>query len=188
MGSDEESFALPAEGSGLVRRECAECHRTFEVRAGELDASTVQRAMARRLAHANDCELGELPPERFCPYCGHTAPEDAWLTAQQRAAVEKRADHWLREVRYVQLMQPRQTLADNPNVTYLAVPPEPFAEQALRSAEVLQAFPLVCCREQIRISPGWQGPVRCYFCGVEHEIPRMVPGFLERIGSGGLDL
>ena len=183
-----EAFALALDPGGLLRRECEECHRVFKVRVGELDAHSTFRALARHLVHANDAELADIPPERFCPYCPATAPDDAWFTAEQRAAVEQRADHWRRELRYQQLSQPRRTLGDNPFVTYLAVPPEPMPKRAAPVPDGLRPFPLLCCREVLFISSAWHGPVRCHFCGVVNEIDRVMPGFLERLGDSGVDL
>jgi hypothetical protein len=188
MDGAVDSLVLPADGAGLMSRECGSCHRVFKVRRGEAEGGAVQRTLARRMAHVNDAEISNFPPERFCPYCGQAAAEDSWLTAEQRALVEKRADHWLRELRYVQLSQPRQTLAQNPNLTYLPVAPEPFPEAAPERTDALRPFPLVCCREQMRISPSWHGPVHCHFCGIEHDLPRVSPGFLERLGNSGIDI
>lgn len=185
---DGDCFELPSDRAGLVRRECGSCHRVFKVRGGELDGETVQRAFGDKVAHANGEELPALTPERHCPYCGACAPEHAWLTAEQRAVVEKRADHWQREIRHVQLLQPQLTLSQNPNVTYLAVAPEPFAERVADQPETLRAFPLLCCSETVRLASNWHGPVHCYFCGTVHEVERVMPGFTERLALYGLDV
>ena len=182
-----EAFVLGVDARGLVRRECPSCHRTFKVRAGPSDATAVFRALARLLNHVNDSELGCMPPERHCPYCGEVAPEDGWLTVEQRAAVEKRADHWRRELRYHQLLQPQLTLSENPYVTYLAVPPDPYVAEPPEGEDALKPFPLICCNETLRIAGSWHGTVRCHICGTEHDAHPVLPGFLERMGSGGFD-
>lgn len=186
-GLEEDLFELPTDTAGLVRRECRRCHRIFKIRAGALDGEAVQRVLAERLGEANREELPASEPERFCPYCGVAGPEHGWLTAEQRSVVEKRADHLRRELRHVQLQHPQKTLAQNPNVTYLAVAPAPFEAKFSEQADVLRAFPLLCCRETVRLTSAWHGPVHCYFCGTVHDVPRVTPGFLDRLARFGVD-
>lgn len=189
MGKHEqgESFSLPADRAGFVRRECGSCHRIFKVRAGERDAGAVQRSFAGRLAHANGEELLHAPVTRHCPYCKVSAPDEAWFTSAQREHVEKRADHFQREIRFQQLSQPRRQLDDNPFLTFLPVAPPPFDAELNDSGEAPRPFPLVCCKEELRLQSSWSGSVTCFFCGTEHEIPRILPGLFARLG-GGSDL
>jgi len=181
-----ERFGLVADGLGFVDRACAVCARPFQVSLGEYEARGLLRALAHALPHANDGEdIDEA--ERVCPYCGVLGTPDAWLTAEQRAAVAHRAAHWQREVRYVQLAWPRHRLGDNPRLTYLPVPPAPFAAKpgAPAPGPAMRAFPLLCCKGRQRILDGWRGPVRCHHCGCEHEIAPHAPGLLERLERDG---
>jgi hypothetical protein len=183
-----EAFKIAGDRAGYVRRECGSCHRIFKVRAGERDAGALQRALGARLLHANAEEFQHhAPMTRHCPYCQHQAPEEAWFTSAQRAHVEKRADHFQREVRFQQLNQPRRQLDDNPYLTFLPVEPEPFDAELAETGEASRPFPLVCCKEELRLQSSWSGSVSCFFCGTEHEIPRIAPGLFERLGGSDSD-
>lgn len=126
--------------------------------------------MAARLAHANREEAQWPLERRTCPYCGAEADDDAWFTAEQRAFLDDRAQSLGLEVRYEQLAHVERTLPSNPSPTFLPVRPAP-RDQALRAEpDDMRVVPLLCCREELKVSESWLGTVRCFYCGLEHEL------------------
>lgn len=126
--------------------------------------------MAARLAHANREEAQWPLERRTCPYCGAEADDDAWFTAEQRAFLDDRAQSLGLEVRYEQLAHVERTLPSNPSPTFLPVRPAP-RDQALRAEpDDMRVVPLLYCREELKVSESWLGTVRCFYCGLEHEL------------------
>lgn len=165
-----ESLALPMDSGGFVRRECPTCHRLFKVRGTHLEGRLVLLRLSSLVAHANRHESDWPEAVRHCPYCGAQATDERWFTAEQRAFLDGRAETFGQELRYEQLMHVERTLADNPNPTFLPVRPERGAAALPAEPEDMRRVPLLCCREELKICEGWTGPVRCYFCGTEHEL------------------
>ena len=169
-GPKNERVELPSDPSGFVRRECPGCHRTFKVRASRLDQGLVLQRVVGKVSHENAHEALCALEQRCCPYCGAGALDDAWFTAEQRAWLDKRAETLLLEVRYEQLAHVERTLADNPSPTFLPVRPE-MPDCTLRpERNDMRLVPLLCCGEELKVSESWLGPVRCFFCGREHEL------------------
>jgi len=59
----------------------------------------------------------------------------------------------------------------NPRPTYVPVTPRPRRPDPLRDDgqdQDLTGVPLPCCGEEVKVSDGWSGPVRCHFCGMVH--------------------
>jgi len=165
-----ESVALPTDSRGFLRRECPTCHRLFKVRGTKLEGHLVFKRLSARVAHANPHEADWPEGVRHCPYCGVTAPDDRWFTAEQRAFLDKRAETFGREIRYEQLAQIERTLAVNPRPTFVAVRPERSCARLSAEPDDMRAVPLFCCREEIKVLESWLGAVRCFLCGTEHEL------------------
>jgi hypothetical protein len=184
MATELDAVQLPLDVDGHLRRECPSCHRQFLVRFSEQEPLGIQRELARHLPHHNDAELEPPAHQAHCPYCGAAAAPESWFTAEQRAYLEKRAEHWRRQLRHVQLGLPRLALSANPNLTFLPIEPEPFETPLPNEPGGLCAFPLLCCGEQVKLLEGWRSPVHCYHCGARHDPPRVRPGALQRLEEG----
>jgi hypothetical protein len=160
---EESRLDLAHDGRGFVRRGCPVCARHFKVRGQGGEERIVQRVFVTSLAHANVDELPQLP-KRFCPYCGHTATADAFLTSAQRSYIEACARSMAGEVRYEQLKQVERHLDANPYITFVAVapsdpPPDPPAEP-----DDMQQAPLLCCGEELKIKSSWRQTFFCHHC------------------------
>jgi hypothetical protein len=163
------------DASGFLRRECSTCHRTFKARFSHDDALRVQRELSRQLTNVNNDEAASEICERHCPYCGTAAPDDGWFTAEQRTHLEHRAEHWAKQVTYTQLVFARSTLDANPNLTFVPVEPPPFDEKLPDELEDMRRFPLLCCREEIKLIDGWAQVVCCFYCGLVHQPQSVTP-------------
>lgn len=164
-----ELIGLPQDSLGFVRRECPSCHRVFKVLATGVDGRMVFRRVASRLAHANGEEAQWPLERRTCPYCGAEADDDAWFTAEQRAFLDGRAKALGLEVRYEQLAYLERTLAAKPSPAHLSVRPSTQERPLRAEPDDMRVVPLLCCREELKVSESWLGSVRCFYCGLEHE-------------------
>jgi len=164
-----DDFQLPLDAAGFSTRECALCQAEFKIRWSPRDAQALAAALAARLGHLNGGEAAAEGLVRHCPYCAAAAPPDAWWTKDQRRWFDEQARQLDDELRWRRLRLPLDTLAENPNPTYVTVaprrapPPELFADE-----DELITVPLPCCGEEIKVREGWIGPVRCHFCGFAH--------------------
>jgi hypothetical protein len=165
----DEELRLPLDAAGFSRRECPRCQAHFKVRWSRREARVLASALARRVGHLNagEAEAG-LP--RHCPYCGARAEGEAWWTTEQLRWVEAQARGLDREVRWHALRAPLERPGANPRPTYVAIPPRPGRLPPLRDpAATLARVYLPCCGEELAVSTGWVGPVRCHLCGFVHE-------------------
>lgn len=154
-----EEVELARDTRGFVRRTCPACARSFKLSGGPAEEPAVQAVFAAALRHANADEIGDLV-RRFCPYCGHAASAEAFLTGAQRRYIEARArlaavllrDVILRESSRPGLRPPTFAPLRAGPIPAPVPPPEP---DDLRTARVL------CCGEQIKLKPSWR---EAYFC------------------------
>lgn len=164
----EDEVRLPVDRAGFLRRECPCCHRQFKLRWSEREGRGILRSLGEVVAHENVEEVG--PDGTLdCPYCAHRADESAWWTEEQRVYLSKRATTLDEEIRFEQLRHMEHTLAENPYLTFLPVPPAPFQVSIRSEPDDMRIVPLVCCGEEVKVRESWQGAVRCPFCGTEHE-------------------
>jgi uncharacterized Zn-finger protein len=164
----EEQLKLPLDRRGFLRRECAICHRQFKLRWSEQDAMLVMRRIGAELRHVNDHEVVGHAAARTCPYCGTAAEADAWWTEEQRLFLTKKAAALGEEIRFEQLRHVERTLGQNPNMTFLPVPPTPFRLSVRAEPDDMRVVPLVCCGEDVKVRDSWTGTIHCPFCGAEH--------------------
>jgi predicted nucleic acid-binding Zn ribbon protein len=151
---------LSQDSGGFVRRGCPACIRTFKVRS---EAALVQTAFVAAFQHANANELPALPA-RHCPYCGTTAPADAFLTASQRGYIEACAKVMSEQVRHQQLRYAEETLTQNPYLTFLPVRPPGMPAEPLPEPDDLRRRLLMCCDEEIKLAPEWRENIFCHYC------------------------
>jgi len=164
-----ERLALAIDRQGFLRRECPSCHRLFKVRATGLEGRAALRRLLAPVSCENLHEAAWPPASRHCPYCGGAAGDDQWFTAEQRAFLDERGQTLGQEVRYEQLAHVLRTLAQNPGPTFLPVRPERCERRPPAEPDDMRLVSLFCCGEELKISETWQGPVRCFLCGTEHE-------------------
>ena len=164
-----EELGLPVDAAGFSPRECPRCGAPFRARRSPRDARVIAAALARRIEHLNPDEAGSHPPARHCPYCGARASAEAWWTADQHAWFAVAARDLARELQWRRLITPLEHLGENPRPTYVVVAPRPAIRPAPRVGEDdLNAIPLPCCGEELKVSGDWTGPVRCHYCGFVH--------------------
>lgn len=164
-----EALCLPLDPSGFVRRECSACHRPFKVRGTALEGALVWLRVAGRVAHQNAHEARWPLAVRTCPYCGIKATDDAWFTAEQRSFLDRRADTLGQELLFEMLSHPGRTLSDNPGPTFLPVRPERTFRTLPPEPDDLAQVPMVCCLVEVKVAESWPGPLRCFYCGLEHQ-------------------
>lgn len=167
----EEQLKLPLDRRGFLRRECASCHRQFKLRWSEQDAVLVMRRLGAELPHVNEHEVRPLLAHRTCPYCGTVADADAWWTEEQRLFLSRRAAALGAEIRFEQLRHVERTLGQNPNPTFVPVPPAPTRAVVRPEPDDMRVVPMVCCGEDVKVRDSWAGAVHCPYCGTEHAIP-----------------
>ncbi len=166
-----DDLQLPLDAAGYSRRACPHCKAEFKVRVSRRDARVLAAALVRRVVHLNASEArpGDVP--RHCPYCGAGADAEAFWTEEHRAWFDREASSLERELRWRRLRAPLDRLAQNPRPTYVPVTPRPRRPAPLRDDgqdQDLTGVPLPCCGEEVKVSDGWSGPVRCHFCGMVH--------------------
>ncbi|WP_373048462.1 hypothetical protein [Vulgatibacter sp.] len=171
----EEQLKLPLDRRGFLRRECSTCHRQFKLRWSEQDAVLLLRRLGNELRHENEHEVVTHPVSRTCPYCSASAHADAWWTEEQRLYLSRKAAALGEEIRFEQLRHVERTIGQNPNLTFLPVPPAPFRAGVRAEPDDMRVIPLVCCGEDVKVRDSWTGTIHCPFCGVEHDIQRGHP-------------
>jgi hypothetical protein len=164
----EASVELPRDASGFVRRECPQCRRAFKTRPSHQDARILQRRLASLFPFENAHESFDEVPEWSCPYCGHRAPGDEWLTEAQQEHLEALGRAWANHVRYEQLAYVHRTLPDNPRPTFVTMEPEALPGPMPPEPDDLRVLSLVCCGEEVKALWDWEGPLYCPRCGVWH--------------------
>jgi len=164
-----EALTLAVDRQGFLRRECPSCHRLFKVRATLLEGRLGLRRLLAPSACQNLYEADWPLGSRHCPYCGGAASDDQWFTAEQRAFLDDRGATLVQEVRYEQLAQALRTLAHDSSPTALPSRPERSQKHAPAEPDDMRLVSLFCCGEELKISESWQGSVRCFLCGTEHE-------------------
>lgn len=157
-----EPVALASDARGFVRRTCPTCARTFKVAAGRAEEPVVQAVFVAALQHANVEELAG-PPRRFCPYCGHGAAADAFLTPAQRRYIEARAKDVAGSLRWGMLRQLAHEGRRAP--TFVPLRPGPdHAPSPPPEPDDLQTARALCCGEAIKLKPTWREPFYCHHC------------------------
>ncbi len=164
-----ERLALGTDRQGFLRRECPSCHRVFKVRATRLEGQVALRRLLAPVRCENLHEASWPAAARHCPYCGGAAGDDQWFTAEQRAFLDKRGQTLGEELRYEELAHVLRTLAANPSPTYLPVRPKPAEVWPPAEPDDMRVVSLFCCGEELKVSESWQGSIRCFLCGTEHE-------------------
>ncbi|HET9597163.1 MAG TPA: hypothetical protein VFP65_16365 [Anaeromyxobacteraceae bacterium] len=163
-----DELRLLLDEEGLSRRACPRCGGHFGVRWTRREARLLAGALARRIDHLNAAEADDGPP-RHCPYCGLTASPQGWWLPDQLRWIDAQAGELRAEVRWRRMKAPLDRLAARPLPTYLPLAPGSREPPELAHAPPdLEVVPLPCCGEEIRVSPGWLGPVRCHLCGFIH--------------------
>jgi hypothetical protein len=172
------SLTLPQDVSGFVRRECPDCRRTFKTRPSPEDGLALHERLAEN-GSRSDLPPTRVSPRRSCPYCGATAPENAWLTLEHRSYVEELAEALSSEVNHRQLSIIAETMVSSAGPTFVAMAPLPEPEPLRREPDDLQTLYLVCCDEEVKVHPGWRKRVFCFRCGAEHDRGVPAPRVLE---------
>lgn len=156
---------LAADARGFVRRCCPQCRRHFKVGAAHAEELLVHAMLTRLVAHANAEEVPQ-PPRRFCPYCGHGAGGDVFLTPAQREYLEGWARALRRDVRYEQL---RQVESQHTHaLTFRTVAPAPVVLVQPPEPDDMQAAPLLCCGEEVKLKASWRESFFCHHCRARH--------------------
>jgi uncharacterized C2H2 Zn-finger protein len=163
------ALELPRDTAGFTRRECPECQRPFKTRPGPYDARAVLHKLQVFFAFENAHEGQEGLPEWRCPYCGHQAQADAFLTPAQQTHLESVSRAWVNHVRYEQMAHVYRTLAHNPRPTFVAVAPEAMpGPMDPEPDELLRTLPMLCCGEDVKVLWEWDQALYCPRCGARH--------------------
>lgn len=168
-GIDVERVGLAQDRRGFMRRACPACARHFKVSARGGEDAGVQTVYLGALAHANVEEL-DGPPRRFCPYCGHAASADRFLTAAQRQYVEALAKATAGVMRYEQLKQVERGLDKNPYLTFVAIAPREGSPEQPPEPDDMQPTQLLCCGEELKLKTSWLQPFFCPHCRARHGV------------------
>lgn len=159
---------LPVDSEGFVRRHCPSCRREFKSRPFATDGVAVQRYLSERIFHANQHE-GDAGATRACLYCGKTAGPEGFLTDDHKYWLDKTVEGFQLELRHVQLSYVAATLAQNPRPTFVPVQPPKLSTVMPPEPDDMHAVPLLCCGEDAKAMPGWEGGVYCPRCGAKQQ-------------------
>ncbi len=163
------ALELPRDTAGFTRRECPECQRPFKTRPGPYESRAVLHKLQAFFAFENAHESEEGLPVWRCPYCGHRAEADSFLTPAQQTHLESVSRAWANHVRYEQLAHVYRTLALNPRPTFVAVAPEDLPGPMDPEAdELLRTLPMLCCGEDVKVLWDWDQALFCPRCGARH--------------------
>ncbi|QSQ15236.1 hypothetical protein [Myxococcus landrumensis] len=168
-GLEAEGVDLPRDTAGFTRRECPGCLRPFKTRPGPHDARALLHKLQAFFSLENAHEGEEGLPVWRCPYCGHRAGADSFLTPAQQTHLESVARAWGNHVRYEQLSHVTRTLSLNPRPTFVAVAPESMpGPMDPEPDELLRVIPMLCCGEDVKLLWDWDQLIFCPRCGARH--------------------
>lgn len=162
-GREAVELRLVRDSGGFVRRSCPSCDRHFKVPGRGVEEALVHAAILGAVPHANAGELGPAEP-RACPYCGHLASAEAFLTTVQRAWVEQWSKSLASELRVTQLRQLEQRLGQNPYLTYVVVPPLAPPARLPAEPDDMAALRVSCCDDEVKLKGSWLEPYYCPRC------------------------
>jgi uncharacterized protein (UPF0212 family) len=164
-----DEIHLNLDVDGFSRRECPRCKAHFKVPWGAREERVVAGALAARVQHLNSAEVECGQVDRFCPYCGTSAPADRFLTSDALWRIEVHARNLEAELRWRVLRAPLDSIASNPRPTYVALaPPEVKLPRLRADWDDLTRVLLPCCGDEQKVSDAWMAPVRCHLCGTAH--------------------
>jgi hypothetical protein len=155
---------LAEDTAGFARRCCPLCARHFKVRGKAGDAPVIQSAFLALVPHANAEEVPE-PPLRYCPYCGQAAAAPAFLTINQRKYLQECARSITSQLRDEQLRYVQQ---DSTHPTFVRVAPTKREVLPPLEPDDMVSLQVTCCREQMKIKPGWNEDLFCHYCRARH--------------------
>jgi len=158
-----QPLRLAVDSAGFVRRSCPVCTRDFKIGARPAENLLVQSVFSTALQHANLDELAALPT-RYCPYCGHRASAEAFLTTPQRLYIEARAHSLARQLRFEQLRQAQHELGANPLLTFIAMRPAEAPLDPPTEPDDMNAVFFMCCGEDMKITSTWNESLLCHHC------------------------
>ena len=145
------SIPLPLD-DGYLRRECPNCERQFKWHHGPTEARP---------------DDFQDPAVYWCPYCGDTAPPDAWWTAEQISfAQQSLAEPTLRELTDAfnrDTGRQRNSLIQFSMSYEAADAPDALQEPADMTLVEPPCHPW----EPIKIDDEWRDPLHCIVCGSE---------------------
>jgi hypothetical protein len=147
-----ERIRFAHDSAGFYRRACPSCGRHFKLGPPLAEDWAATAVFVAALRHANGDEL-RSPPLRYCPYCGHSAAADRFLTKAQRDYVEARARHLADGMSHV-TSAGRQAWDEAPGPV-----PEPDDMRAAR---------LLCCADELKLKSSWTRPFFCPVCRLRH--------------------
>lgn len=170
----EAKLTMPLD-EGFLRRECPYCALEFKVLVTEKELLTVeQKGLESFLVDEpeqpdEDTERTEL----HCPYCGQTAPQDAWWTKEQLAYATVVAKNIMAQIVNEQFIQPmnRQYGGSSSDlVSFSFKGQEMELEDPWISPETadMEVFDLPCCNRKLKLDEAWHKPVHCLYCGFLH--------------------
>lgn len=143
-----ESMSLPLD-SGYLRRECPHCERQFKWHHGPTDDRP---------------DDADEPSVYTCPYCGETAPPDAWWTPEQlelarQTMVGPALRHIADELRDA-------TRRSGGFLTFDIKEDDPEPPTALHEPADMVVVTSPCHPwEPFKIADDWREPIHCLVCG-----------------------
>lgn len=172
------SVSFPLDDEGFLRRECPLCCREFKMKP----TPDEMRTIVERSAHAllsdtpdtqEQTDEHDVPPERWCPYCGQRAAYDAWWTDEQLAYLKVVAGNIAARLINEHLIQPLKRSFGGSSREPISIE---FKGREIEETEPwmspepndLERFALPCCDRELKIDTEWHQRVLCFFCGFPH--------------------
>jgi DNA-directed RNA polymerase subunit RPC12/RpoP len=157
------SVPLPLDGDGFLRRECPTCEREFKWLPSP-DETEGEDAGAAAV------EPTEAPESYYCPYCGVTAPPEAWLTKAQVAVVQEVVRREFIDPGLDKLGRELEGLNRNSGglfgIEMRLQRDEPEPAPKLDETDDMRRVDFTCHpAEPVKVLDDWERPVRCLLCG-----------------------
>ena len=144
------TIRMPLDTDGYLRRACPFCEREFKWLPQDNGLPT--------------------PIEGYhCPYCGHTADEDAWWTEAQLAYAQAHAANLATDV-VNKALRGLNTTTGSLRVTVAAVRRQPVTPLT-EPNDMHIVTPLCHPSESVKLGDGWTNPAACLHCGQWQSAP-----------------
>jgi hypothetical protein len=160
---------------GFLRRECPYCRKECKIQLLEQEirdlASKLEESYLVEESQDREPQTAEEPEEmRTCPYCGQQADGGSWWTQKQLAHAMAHVENLVAEMVNEHFIRPLKRDLKRQTSGPVSVR---FEGQELKKKSTwmspegadMAVFDLPCCGRRMKIDPGWDGTVHCFFCG-----------------------
>ncbi len=168
MSDVEKTASIPLDDEGFLRRECPYCTREFKVFVPNEERDS-ENEEEEYLGSGSEAESDEeqdddSSEDRYCPYCGQTAPHDHWWSQQQLDYLEVVQHNIATEMMEKAFGGRRKSNG----LISIEIDAKKLPEWSEPEQNDMMHFELKCCETKMKFVEEWEGNLVCHYCGFKH--------------------